>query len=272
MIHESNMPVLKSLAAHGAYTWQAETIFPPKTLPSHTSMFTGLQPAKHRVLWNNYEPDKGVILAPTVFTLARRADPNISTAFFSGKMKLRHLLQDNSLDIFHFKTPLAGALPEGTEEIERSVNFASSVAEACADYIVKKAPQLCGIHFPDTDDAGHKFDWGSPEQKAAFERADQALGVIVNAIKQAGIDKNSVLILTADHGGHGKGHGERIPDDMQIPWIAWGKGVKSNFEIKSPICTVDSTATALWLLGLPIPAELDGKPVKEAFEFPANPK
>jgi arylsulfatase A-like enzyme len=29
--------------------------------------------------------------------------------------------------------------------------------------------------------------------------------------------------------------------------------------------TTDTTATALWLLGVPIPAQLDGRPVYEAF-------
>src|SRR6187549_3464051 len=71
VIAESDMPVIKKLAAEGAVTWKASTIFPSKTLPSHTSMLTGLGPAKHHVDWNNYEPLRGKVKVATVFDLAR---------------------------------------------------------------------------------------------------------------------------------------------------------------------------------------------------------
>jgi len=52
---------------------------------------------------------------------------------------------------------------------------------------------------------------------------------------------------------------------MHIPWIAWGKGVKPGFEITKRVSTVDTTATALWLLGVPLPNNMEGKPVTSAF-------
>ncbi len=266
VIAESEMPVLKKLAAEGAVTWKARTIFPPKTLPSHTSMLTGLSPGKHHVLWNNFEPEKGKILAPTVFNIARKADPKLVTAMFAGKMKFHHLWQDGSLDRFDFKGPQS-ATPavSGADEIEKTVNPAQTVAGSAAAYIVDKKPNLCFIHFPDPDSAGHKSGWGSPEQKEAFKVSDQALGQIVRALTAAGIADSSVIIISADHGGHDKTHGLDIPEDMEIPWIAWGLGVKKGFTIADAVTTYDSTATALWLLGVPLPAEFDGKPVKSAF-------
>jgi arylsulfatase A-like enzyme len=53
---------------------------------------------------------------------------------------------------------------------------------------------------------------------------------------------------------------------MTIPWIVWGAGVKHGFEIKAPVITYDTAATALWLLGVPRPKNLDGFPVTSAFE------
>ncbi len=266
-IAESEMPVLKKLAAEGAVTWKARTIFPPKTLPSHTSMLTGLQPAKHRVLWNNFEPERGKVLAPSIFTIGRKADPALGTAMFAGKMKFHHLWQDGSLDRFDFKGPQTATPPAGSSsEIEKTVNPAQTVAGSAAAYIVQKKPNLCFIHFPDPDSAGHKSGWGSLEQKEAFKVSDQALGQIVRALDAAGIADSSVIIISADHGGHDKTHGLDIPDDMEIPWIAWGKGVKRGFAIAEAISTCDTAATALWLLGVAVPAEFDGRPVKQAFE------
>ena len=53
---------------------------------------------------------------------------------------------------------------------------------------------------------------------------------------------------------------------MQIPWIAWGKGVKRGFAITAPVTTCDTAATALWLLNVSCPPLLDGTPVTSAFQ------
>ena len=75
----------------------------------------------------------------------------------------------------------------------------------------------------------------------------------------------SVVIVTADHGGHGLTHGTRSAEDMTIPWVVWGKGVKPGFQITAGVTTFDTAATALWLLDVPLPVEFDGKPVTTAF-------
>lgn len=266
VIAATEMPVLKKLAAEGASTWTASTIFPPITLPSHTSMLTGVGPDKHHILWNKYDPTRGKCEAPTIFTLAKRSDPAISTAMFVGKVKFRHLWQPGSLDAFDFNGPQEDRPVAGGVNIEQSIQPAQGVAENAVPYITTKKPNLCFIHFADPDTTGHKSGWGSPEQQDAFKACDLALGRIVQAIRQAGISESSVLIITADHGGHAKTHGENIPDDMLIPWIAWGAGVKKHNTITGPVTTYDTAATALWLLDVGIPAEFDGKPVKEAFE------
>jgi arylsulfatase A-like enzyme len=116
-----------------------------------------------------------------------------------------------------------------------------------------------------TGNAGHKYGWGSPQQIKAFSEVDAALAEIVKAIEAPGISQESVVIITADHGGHGKTHGGKRPADMQIPWVAWGKSVKRGLTITEPVMTCDTAATALWLLGVPVPKAFDGKPVTSAF-------
>jgi predicted AlkP superfamily pyrophosphatase or phosphodiesterase len=266
VIHESEMPALKKLAADGAVTWTARTIFPPKTLPSHTSMLTGLGPDKHCVDWNNYTPIRGKVKPPSIFAVARQHDASLVTAMFPGKQKFRHLWQPGSLDLFDYNGPQVDVpLPDG-QDIEKLVLPAQTVARNASAYMVSAKPNLCFIHFPDPDSAGHKSGWGSPEQKEAFKVSDQALGQIIKAIEKAGIASSTVVLISADHGGHEKTHGENTPDDMNIPWIAWGKGVKRNFTITAPVTTYDTAATALWLLDVPLPADFDGKPVTQAFE------
>lgn len=268
VIHESEAPVVKKLAAEGAVTWEATTIFPPKTLPSHTSMLTGVGPEKHNVLWNDYLPIRGFVKVPTVFSLAREKDPATSTAMFLGKIKFRHLWLKDSLDEFNLGGPM-DPKPVPLDAMNASAT-SQAVAGQAAAYIREHKPRLCFIHFPDVDKAGHASGWGSPEQKEALKVTDQALGQIVKAITDAGIADRSVILISADHGGHEKGHFENIPDDMLIPWIAWGAGVKKGHTIGRLVTTYDTAATALWLLGVPIPESFDGKPVEEAFEETAT--
>ena len=266
VIKESQMPVLNKLADEGAFTWQASTIFPSKTLPSHTSMLTGVGPDKHQVLWNDFSPIRGPVKVPTMFSLLRAKEPAAVTAMFVGKVKFRHLWLKDSLDIFDFGGPQTPAPVAGTPELEKTKVPSQGVAKLASPWIREHKPRLAFIHLTDADSAGHASGWGSPEQKQALNVTDEALGEVVQAIKDAGIADSSVIIISADHGGHDKTHGENIPDDMLIPWVVWGKGVRKQFTLTQPVTTYDTAATALWLLGVPLPAQFDGKPVTSAFE------
>ncbi|MBI5093597.1 MAG: alkaline phosphatase family protein [Candidatus Hydrogenedentes bacterium] len=247
VMQQSAMPTLKKMMKEGAGTWKAQTTFPSVTLVSHASMLTGVGPAKHNVIWNGWEPERGPLAVTTAFTEAKKT--GMTTAMYVSKRKLEHL-----------------SLPGSVDSFEVPSSKSNDVAAAVSKHIVEKKPSLCFIHFTDTDSTGHKFGWGSPEQVRAFGDEDNALDAVRDAISAARLAKDSVVILTADHGGHEKTHGTDSPEDMTIPWIAWGKGVKRGFSIAAPVTTYDTAATALWLLDVPIPAEWDGKPVTSAFK------
>ncbi len=250
VIQQSRMPVLMSMVQSGATTWTARTTLPSVTLIAHTSMLTGVKPSKHHIDWDDYQPKKGIVQVPTVFELAKQR--GLTTALFAGKKKFRHLERPGSLDMSYIKT--SDALP---------------IAKVAAKTIKQARPSLCFVHFPDTDGAGHKYGWGSPEQMQAFADEDKALGILQKAIQEAGIAQSTVVIVTADHGGHRKVHGGKSDDDMNIPWVASGAGVRRGYALRGPVSTWDTTATALWLLDVPLPKSLDGKPVVEAFTGPA---
>ncbi|MEI6352009.1 MAG: alkaline phosphatase family protein [Verrucomicrobiota bacterium] len=269
-IQKAEMPVFKKMAAEGAHTWSAYTIVPSLTLPSHTSMLTGVGIQKHQVLWNDLDPAKGFVKVPTIFSIAK--EHGLVTAMYVSKIKFKTLQLPGSLDAF-----VVPATPD-----------AKSVAEAFATQVGKLKPNLCFIHFGDADVAGHKFGVNSPEKMKAFADCDAALKVIKDSVDAAGLAESSVFILTADHGGHDLTpaeieenikksgtsvigtHGSPATEDVEIPWVAWGKGVKSQFCITAPVVIYDSAATALWLLGVPVPENFWGRPVTSAFEKPVE--
>jgi len=256
-IAKAQMPLFKQMAAQGAHTWEAYTIVPSLTLPSHTSMLTGVGVQKHQVLWNNYEPQRGLVQVPTIFSLAK--EKGLGTAMFVAKEKFRHLVLPGSVDTF--------ACPKD--------GLAASVARAFAENYGRTKPALCFVHFADPDVKGHEFGIDSPEKMQAYADTDAALKTIRDAVAAAGVLDSTVFILTADHGGHdikdkeGKTrgtHGDATTDDVTIPWIAWGKGVKPGFTVTAPVVQYDTAATALWLLGVPVPESFWGRPVTSAFQ------
>lgn len=255
IIRSQPAPEFKKMFADGAATWRAYTIVPSITLPSHTSMLTGVGIQEHQIDWNDYQPDRGVVQVPTIFSLAKKQ--GLSTAMFVGKEKFKHLVLPNSVDTFFV----------GGSSGEIAAEFAKQIG--------KLKPDLCFIHFAEIDGTGHKYGVGSPEQVKAVADCDAALTVIRNAVKKAGLEDSSVFILTADHGAHpninkdgtlSSPHGNSKHSDVDIPWVAWGKGVKKNFAISAPVLTYDTAATAIWLLGVPVPESFWGKPVVSAFE------
>lgn len=268
VIHRSSMPVLQKLVKEGACTWAAQTIKPSITLPSHASMLTGVVMERHKITWNNWSPTNGLVAMPTVFSVAKAAGR--STAMFVAKEKFRHLALPDTVDEFNYDADqdvyVLKSLGDGAEKKKVGNVPARVVATHAARYIVERKPNLCFIHFTDPDTVGHEFGWGSPEQLQAFADVDAGLDLIVEAIRKSDLARRSVLLISADHGGHGKGHSAGTPEDLTIPWIAWGKGVKKGFTITAPVGTCDTTATVLWLLDLSPALPLDGVVVRSAFQ------
>lgn len=258
LIRTNDLPTFHRMVAEGAHTWEACTIVPSLTLPSHTSMLTGVGPQVHQILWNDYRPTNGLVKIPTVFSLAK--ERGLKTAMFVGKEKFKHLELPGTIDDLVWPRP---------------DDDAKSVAQAFAAEFSKTKPNLCFIHFRDPDTIGHKTGAYSKEKIQALKDCDAALQTIKDAITAAGVLDRSVIILTADHGSHdakdkdGKTigtHGDARREDVLIPWVAWGKGVKKNFTITAPVVQYDTAATALWLLKVPLPEHFWGRPVVSAFK------
>ncbi|WP_043588918.1 alkaline phosphatase family protein [Geminisphaera colitermitum] len=260
-IEKADMPLFKQMAADGAHTWEACTIVPSITLPSHTSMLTGVGIQKHQILWNDiWAPAKPQLTIPTIFNLAKKSGGRgLVTAAYVSKQKFRLFEYRGDIDRF--------SLPADTSSLGVAASFAEDVASL--------KPNLCFIHFGEPDAMGHRHGIWSPEKMKAFADSDAALKIIRDAITAAGIADTSVIIMTADHGCHdtknkeGKTvgtHGSASPDDVIIPWVAWGRGVKPGFTITAPVVQYDTAATALWLLGVEVPESFWGRPVTSAFE------
>jgi hypothetical protein len=240
-------PVHEAILKRAAYSFEARTIRHASTLPSHAAMLSGFDVKQHGLYWNSWKPERGYIHVPTIFDAAEKSGGG--AVAFVGKQKLEHIAHPGSVDVF-----------------SRPGYFCKKVVEEATQYFVEKRPQIEFIHFSDPDDKGHADGWMSEPQLDAVRSTDKCLATLLDAVAAAGLDRETLFIISADHGGHGHNHDGKIKEDRLIPWIAWGPGVRAGHRIEAPISTVDTAATALWVLGYPATPGAVGRPVTEAFE------
>ena len=250
------VPTLQRLMREGSYSLSARTIMPSTTLPSHMSMLSGEPPDQHGVLWNNVTSAKtDVVEFSTVFSVARAH--GYRTAAFFSKAKFSPLQRPGTLD---YSQAPGGWW--GRWSSERTVHDVWT-------YLQTERPNVLFVHLSDPDQAGHSSGWMSDAYGSAVQATDTALGQLLAAAEEAYGAGNYSVLVTADHGGHGYGHGTSDARDVTIPWIVWGRGVNARSLEDVSIDTIDTAPTVLWLLGVEAPESWDGEPVVEAFGPPA---
>ena len=249
LISLAPMPNLQQLMLNGAYTLGAQTILPSATLPSHASMLVGTCPNKHEVDWNDYIPENGYAKGVDLFDIAHAA--GLETWMFVGKEKLQQVTEPSSLTGFIFGSDRDSEL---------------------TDQLIAEFPENFGVlfvHFATTDGMGHEYGWLSPQQISVAFRADESLGRLLAELEARNLRNETLVIISADHGGHGTSHGSSLPEDMTIPWIASGPGIRPG-PLTTTVHTMDTAATAAFALGLPPSTQWDGVPVYEAFGLPVE--
>lgn len=253
-IAKYNATTLQRLMREGRYSLNAQTISISRTLPSHTSMLTGVDADVHGIHWNSDKTGKfGYVKVPTVFGLAREA--GFTTGAIFSKTKFHHIAAPNTID--YVKAP-EGKLAVLPWPAQRTADYVDA-------YLGHAAPNLLFVHIAEPDFAAHRFGWMSGTYGRAVREADLAVArILATADKKLGRGNYSV-VLTSDHGGHDKTHGSTDPRDTTIPWIVWGAGVQQG-DTLSGIRTMDTAATILWMLGVERPESWAGHAVSAAFD------
>lgn len=256
LVFRANTPNLHKLLNEGAFSLWAQTVPIANTLPSHVSMLTGVSVEKHGIDFNDERATTRPVYphAATLFEIARRT--GLTTALVSGKSKFQALASPGSVDWLW--------LPDDPKCTD------ADVAEKAVQVLTEHRPAIMFVHFPGADTAGHSKGWGSAEQLAVIEEIDQYVGRLLQTMQAAGLSDSTVVIVTADHGGSARQHGANDPPSLYIPWIVVGPGVRRNFDLTLVkglrISTVDTFATACFILGLDLPEGTEGKPIMQILQ------
>jgi hypothetical protein len=249
LVDGGQLPNFKRFIAQSTFTYNARNDFNiTVTLPNHTAMLTsrgvlGITGSAggdgHDWIMNedpkpgeNLHANKGSYVAG-VYDVAH--DNGLRTALFSTKKKFS--LYQVSYDATHGAEDKTGP-DNGRNKLDTFVCEPKSpdlTARFVADMKAKPF-NFTLVHFGEPDAAGHDTKnggWGSPAYNEAIKMIDGCLGAILDlAEKDPVLKGRTVILLTADHGGHEFNH--NIPTDpynYTIPFGVWGAGVKSGTDL-----------------------------------------
>mgnify|MGYP002625660326 CR=1 FL=1 len=244
---EADCPHIQSLRARGSSTLSATSVMPSITIPCHLSIFHSVPPSRHGITTNQWQP----MARPLPGLIEQAHAANLKSAFFHNWEPLRNLNSPGSLSFSYFRDNVYTDLEWGDHII----------ATEASRYIESDDPDFVFVYLGTVDTVGHMAGWMSDAYLQQLERADKALGVLLHKLS----DEYTIL-LQSDHGGHERSHGTDLPEDMTIPWMIAGPGIRAGYEIKGAVSLLDTAPTLARIMGIEPHREWEGTCVKELFE------
>jgi predicted AlkP superfamily pyrophosphatase or phosphodiesterase len=241
-------PNLDWLMTNGAHTLSAQSVMPSVTITCHTTMFYSLAPERHGVVREG-QPMK--TNGNGLIEQLKAADKH--SAFFYNWDALRNMSRVLTLSA-SFMANIAALYVDG-----RFVGDDFVVEHACRE-LPRNRYDFAFVYFGTIDECGHKFGWMSDEYLRQIEYVDGFIGEVLSVLPE-----DTTVLVHSDHGGHDHGHGLDIPEDMTIPWIISGPGIKQNYALQSPVSLLDTAPTLARVLGIAPAPEWEGRAIDEVF-------
>lgn len=263
-------PNLDAIAGRGVLFEQAATAT-PLTLPSHTTIMTGMLPTYHgvRVNGNTALGDDQTTLAEVLAGRGYETGAFIAAFVLDGRWGLKQGFAhyDDQFDLKKYKHLDLGEVQRpGNEVVDAALAWLESA---------KSKPFFAWVHLydphvpyappePYASEYGRGGPSGAYDGEIAF--MDAQIGRLTGWLSRNGLDRSTVLVLVGDHGealgSHGEGtHGYFIYDcAMHVPLL-----VETPFEalrgkrVPAQVSTADVFPTILGLVGAASPVKAQGR-------------
>lgn len=216
---EHALPTLRRMMTEGAVARSLTSVWPSSTYPAHTTMVTGVLPAKHGIVnnvvfdpygkndggWYWYATD---IRVPTLWDAARAQ--NVDVANVTWPVTVGAPIRWSFPQVWRSKTDeddkLLAALstPSLCDELRErkkplpADHRSDRVRSEAALVALEHAPRLAFVYLTDLDTIQHEHGPRSPEAWKTLETVDALLGELLSAaMKKA--PRLSVVVVS-DHG------------------------------------------------------------------------
>lgn len=252
-VMKTKSPNIHAVMEAGCYTLEKRTVSPSVSGPNWAAMFNGAPVEMSGIAGNGEKPlaykalvtnENGVY--PTVFSEIRKAYPKAEMGtimeWWSG---IRPIIDEK---VFNY-----------VQNVKDSHVGCMECTEYCQKYIKEKKPNILFVHIDQPDHSGHSQTYDSEEYNKAVEIIDTEVGAIIQAVKDAGIYDESVIILSSDHGGINTSHGGTSMSEMETLFAICGKGIKQGGKITGTMAQFDVAPTIAKIFGIKEPQCWRGK-------------
>lgn len=230
---KAEMPTIRQLAAEGVRAEKMKCSMPTVTWPNHTTLVTGVNPAKHGVIGNNYfDRAKGesvplipdplfdkeeIVKSPTIYDVAKAGGlktaaiiwpasrgaktldwtvPDVfSDALFQGKASKGLIEEFKARGIPADKQEEWCKTGKGEDRDRMYVQMLNHV-------IRTHRPNVALLHLVEVDHVEHAKGPQTPEAYAAVKFADERVREVWEELKKSFPGK-ATLIVASDHGFFG---------------------------------------------------------------------
>lgn len=224
--HGLKIPHLRRILREGAHATGARGVLPTVTYPSHTTIVTGVWPAKHGITtnttfdplgknfegWYWYSED---IVVPTLWEAAAEAGMTVGSVSWPVSVDAKGIRynvpeywrapqSDDDLKLMRaVSTPrLLAEIAKDAGPYNNDINDAipSDVARTkYAVWILRHGkPQFMTVHLAALDHMQHSTGPFSPESNSALEQIDGMLGQLEEAMR--GVSPDYAVCVVSDHG------------------------------------------------------------------------
>lgn len=220
------VPNLHWLMAHGTYARHLKSVFPSYTYPSHTAMMTGAFPARTKILHNQSRNNRhgewnwfmDSVKVPMIWSACKRN--GLTTAAVEWPVSVGKDIDYDVPEIWgnnhadRIAESRKYAVPAGlVDEMERAVGKLDSTtmredswsldensARMAAYIFARYKPNLLAVHLADVDGMEHAYGRDNDSVRMALAACDVEVGLLMEAIKNAGLQDSTTVIVLGDHG------------------------------------------------------------------------
>lgn len=192
-------PYINKIISAGTATYTAQTVTPSISTQAWTSMFHGVEPEIHgetnSTTGDYYDPDSAY---PSFMRVVREADPEANLASFTTWGDINHGIIEENIGVYK------------VNPADDADNTAKII-----EYITVNDPKVLYVQYDYVDKAGHGTGFGSQHYINQLEITDGYIGQLMKKLNELGYLKDTLVIITADHGGTADGnHGGGSTEEM----------------------------------------------------------
>jgi predicted AlkP superfamily pyrophosphatase or phosphodiesterase len=216
------VPTLRRLAAGGAVAKGMRPVNPTVTWPNHTSMVTGVTPAKHGVLFNGslvrepgvapriepWRDKKEMVRARTLYDAAHERGLTTAQVDWVAILNAPTITWEfperpDPQGQIARELVKAGVISEADLAAfsTRNIVFRDHIWTSAAAHILRQhRPNLLLFHLLNLDSTQHRYGPRTPAAMTTMALNDRQVGRIVETLEETGLMPRTTIFVVSDHG------------------------------------------------------------------------